>query len=356
MTLNQTLTRRVVRRLCRPLPVAAIVTAVGVVQIRRIINSDREAKQWEITCYSSVPLRILSRGWGWICNKELPVKYRESVYLKYAQMFNVNIQEAASEDLSSYTSLCDFFCRPLKEGIRPIDSKENVVSPADGAVLNVSKVTSPRVEQVKGVTYSLETFLGEHSQDKNEESTNSEVCEKDRNSSCIQSLLKNKENALYQCVIYLAPGDYHRFHSPVDWEVNLRRHIQGELLSVSPKIARLIPDLFSLNERAVYIGEWKHGFFSFTAVGATNVGSIRVYVDEVLTTNERKWKFGSKCREVFLSDSEGKPLKVRKGDPFGEFRLGSTIILIFEAPKDFKFHIAPGDKIHVGQAISCNHI
>lgn len=55
----------------------------------------------------------------------------------------------------------------------------------------------------------------------------------------------------------------------------------GELLSVNPKIARLLPDLFVLNERAVYVGEWEHGFFSMTAVGATNVGSIKVHSDKV---------------------------------------------------------------------------
>lgn len=50
---------------------------------------------------------------------------------------------------------------------------------------------------------------------------------------------------------------------------------------MNPKIARLLPDLFVLNERAVYIGEWEHGFFSMTAVGATNVGSIKVHSDKV---------------------------------------------------------------------------
>jgi len=55
----------------------------------------------------------------------------------------------------------------------------------------------------------------------------------------------------------------------------------GELLSVNPKVARLIPNLFALNERAVYVGRWKYGFFSLTAIGATNVGSIHVYCDKV---------------------------------------------------------------------------
>jgi len=55
----------------------------------------------------------------------------------------------------------------------------------------------------------------------------------------------------------------------------------GLLLGVSPYFARHIPGLLSLNERVVYIGEWQHGFMALTAVGATNVGSIRIYHDPV---------------------------------------------------------------------------
>ena len=56
-------------------------------------------------------------------------------------------------------------------------------------------------------------------------------------------------NGLFFTVIYLAPGDYHRFHSPTAWVVERRRHFAGELFSVSPYIARRMANLFVLNER-----------------------------------------------------------------------------------------------------------
>lgn len=42
---------------------------------------------------------------------------------------------------------------------------------------------------------------------------------------------------------------------------------------------------------------------------------------------------------------------MRKGEHLGEFNLGSTIVLIFEAPKDFNFSLQAGQKIRFGEAL-----
>ena len=43
---------------------------------------------------------------------------------------------------------------------------------------------------------------------------------------------------------------------------------------MNPYFFNLIPTLLAINERVALCGKWKHGFFSYTAVAATNVGDI----------------------------------------------------------------------------------
>jgi phosphatidylserine decarboxylase len=165
------------------------------------------------------------------------------------------------------------------------------VSPADGKVLSFGLVTNGKVEQVKGITYSLDAFLGRkegkseafepekqidviatsahiadekefanvngitysldallgddpHGNTKQDSSVGEDASVQSEDDfkkelSVAKSVTnfsfghKVKEgNTLYFCVIYLAPGDYHRFHSPTNWVVEKRRHFAGTFIAV----------------------------------------------------------------------------------------------------------------------------
>ena len=44
-------------------------------------------------------------------------------------------------------------------------------------------------------------------------------------------------------------------------------------------------------------------------------------------------------------------LDVKKGDGVGHFALGSSIVLVFEAPENFKFLVQTGQTVKFGQPL-----
>jgi len=112
-------------------------------------------------------------------------------------------------------------------------------SPADGLIVLCGAVCDGELEQIKGVSYSLHGFIGPHTGSLLVHSTavrpladlHTEI-DVDSDADTSTSLLTCPGNRLYQCVVYLSPGEYHHFHSPVDWVVTGRRHFPGMLFAV----------------------------------------------------------------------------------------------------------------------------
>jgi len=328
--------------------------------LRTHVNPEEPtANSWLVTAYTCLPLRIISRLWGRINDIDLPEWLREPILGLYIWAFDCNLEEASVRDLKHYKNLGEFFRRRLRPGARPINKSSLMVSPADGRILHLGTADDDRLEQVKGISYSFQDFAGAPNWFDpppartviNPPESMIPVAKHRSSKKFVHCVKQNSDTCLYHCVIYLAPGDYHGYHSPVNWTMKHRRHFPGELLSVNPGVCRLVKGIFNLNERSVYCGKWEHGFFCMAPVGATNVGSIRVYMDQHLETNSRvKYPPGTFFDRIFSRpDTEG--IELNKGSPFGEFNLGSTIVLVFEAPKNFKFNVQPGQKVKFGEKL-----
>ncbi|KAL1194651.1 Phosphatidylserine decarboxylase proenzyme 1 [Cardamine amara subsp. amara] len=326
-----------------------------------------------------LPLRSISRAWGSLMSLEIPVWMRPYAYKAWARAFHSNLEEAALP-LEEYASLRDFFVRSLKEGRRPIDPDPCcLVSPVDGTVLRFGELKGSRgmIEQVKGHSYSVPALLGNNSvlpmvPEGSNESEEESVGDKSDESWWTVSLAspKLRENisaspmkGLYYCVIYLRPGDCHRIHSPADWNALVRRHFAGRLFPVNERATRTIRNLYVENERVVLEGVWKQGFMALAAVGAANIGSIELFIEPELRTNKPKKKlFPTEPPEERVYDPEGHGLKLEKGKEVGVFNMGSTVVLVFQAPtanspegsnssSNFRFCLKQGDRVRAGQAL-----
>ncbi|XP_065831067.1 phosphatidylserine decarboxylase proenzyme, mitochondrial-like isoform X2 [Oscarella lobularis] len=281
-----------------------------------------------------LPTNLVSRTWGRIQDTRLPRWLRKPLLASYVHVFGCDLNDVEERDLRNYETVNAFFMRKLRAGTRPIDEQSDIVSPCDGTFLHCGVVAKTgELEQVKGIRYSLSDFLGEDVRER------------------LSDLAPHSsDHELFHCVIYLSPGDYHHFHAPTELEVTERRHFPGSLISTAPFVVRLIKGLFSFNERVALLGQWTHGFFAYTAVGALNVGSIHLPFDDELKTNAFR-RNGNANEKFDRRAYDDEPRVFCRGDYMGGFAQGSTIVLLFTAPSSFEFVPKPGKHVKVGESL-----
>lgn len=265
-------------------------------------------------------------------DREVPIGMREWLYTSYAKATGVNLEEMRYP-VDSYRTVQDFFTRPLKKNIRPMETIDPLclVSPADSEVIACGDVTEDRLPQVKGTTYSLKGFLGFDP----------------RRTVAVPPAGKSAPVLKY-VVLYLCPGDYHRFHSPTKFHITQAKHFSGEVLSVNKAALRVLNDVFSVNERVVLGGTWSQGHLWYTAVAAHGVGNIKLSFENKLRTNDPRTVpvyCGGDVRDRTFDQH------MEFGDEVGTFKLGSTIVMVFEASNNMEWAVEEGDKVKVGQLL-----
>ena len=248
-------------------------------------------KKYEDVKYIVSITRLASRFTGLICSLYIPYPIRYLMYGSFAYVYGINMEEVEYSDFGHYETFTLFFTRRLKAGARTISEPEqpkSMCSPCDGRVLTCGKINSEysTIDCVKGRSYRLDEFMLGFQGDDVEKKEEGE--DKIMNNSGVKSLLqkvKDRGNSLHYMVVYLSPSDYHRFHSPAVHSGDYRRHIVGYLSPVKPSHVNKHKDVFKNNERVNIFGRWQQGFYFESAVGATNVGSIKLDFDEEVCTN-----------------------------------------------------------------------
>jgi len=264
-------------------------------------------------------LSVLPRkGFSWTQGAFARKKASRALLNWYVNHYQVNTEEMEGEP-ADYENLAEFFVRPLKPGMRPVDQVENsIVSPCDGRVVAFGQIEDGKALLWDEVELSAPDLLGD---------------------------IGGFEDAHY-LVIYLAPPDYHRVHFPREATVNGYRYLPGHLWPVFPAAVRAVKNLFSKNERLVVFCENQPaGRSALVMVGAYGVGRIETTFCDLLTN----------AGQAAVDERLESPVSVGRGDELGRFHMGSTVILFFE--KDtVKWDLELEQRVLMGQRIGEIHV
>lgn len=271
-----------------------------------------------------LPRAALGRLVGGIASVPLPEALRAPTYRSFCAVVGCD-SEASEGDLRAFRSLSAFMQRrvPTKAS-----NDAAVTSPCCGIVDAVGTAAAFGRINVKGYQHEARDIVGAAVDDP---LTHGAVAVSSDDPNVSQS-------RLWYVVMRLRARDPHSFSSPCDWRVAARRLVPGTLRCPGPSSASTYPR----NERVTLVGTWPFGFFSLTAIGAAARRTVTLSFEPYDTT------YG------VISDARySAMLPVNQGQHLGSFRLGSAIVLIFEAPDNgFTFLVHPGDEIEIGQPIA----
>ena len=245
-----------------------------------------------------LPQHLLSRFVGVFAER----KFAKNILIRlFIQKYRVDMSEAACDVAEEYPNFNAFFTRKLKASARPINSSPNIiVSPADGRLVAGGRIKDSQLIQAKSRYFCTQDLLGGDS-----------------------TLARTFDNGDF-VTVYLSPRDYHRVHMPLNGRLLRTIHIPGRLFSVGNATSLHIPNLFARNERLVCVFETKAGLSCLILVGAMIVSSIETVWSSEPSRNT------SKINEVDYT-LDKIPVTLEKGAEAGRFKLGSTVIVLFEA-------------------------
>lgn len=239
---------------------------------------------------------IISQIFGKFAKTKFPSFIQRFINNTYVNSLGLNMSEFRNAKF--YTSLNDLFTRELAIARKIDESEASFISPTDSYITQCGEIKEELLLQIKGMEYSVEEMLTYN---------------------CSNNFEKINNGSYMN--FYLSPKDYHRYHAPVDFKINKLIHVPGKLYPVNIKYLNKQLDLFIENERVILECIHNEKLFYMVFVGALNVG-------QMVFTFEPKVETNTDEREIQIYEYEDK--EVKKGDCLGYFKMGSTVVMVWE--------------------------
>lgn len=261
----------------------------------------------------------ISQVFGKFANKKFASPIQNFINNAYVSLMGLDMSEFHAPQ--TYHSLNALFTRKLREDrVFSLDS-EDFISPCDSLVSECGVLESEYALQIKGMRYSSDELLGEH--------------------------FSSEEKAMVHdgtfINFYLSPRDYHRYHMPTNLKVLRAVHIPGKFYPVNMPSLKNKINLFVENERVVLLCETPNQKrFYMVLVSALNVGVMQVAFEPRIKTD-------ADALQSVAYDYEN--LHCNKGDDFGCFEMGSTIVIL--AQKEMlELDVKAGENVKYAQTIA----
>lgn len=259
---------------------------------------------------------IASKYFGLLAEIRFPKLIQKILNSGYVKVAGIDLSEF--QPAADYESLQALFTRNLAKARKFSKNKTIVISPTDSKVVQFGVMEKNSMLQVKGVSYNINMLLTE-------------------NAGSISKVIDGSYISLY-----LSPKDYHHFHVPCDMKINKIVHVPGRLYSVRPALQNK-KEIFVRNERVILECIANNKLLYMVLVGATMVGKISLKFSDIETN--------TKSREIRVINYK-KPLNIKKGDNMGCFKLGSSVVLVFEKGTISFKDVSIGKEIRFGDSIA----
>jgi phosphatidylserine decarboxylase len=282
--------------------------------VRAVIRRIARQEDLNFLLTNRLPRRWLTLFVGWLSRLEQPLLCRLCIGI-WGLFTELDLSDA---DTRNFRSLRDCFTRSLREGARRVDPDPAViVSPCDGIVGAMGRVSEGTVLQAKGFPYTLMDLL--------------------RDADLVDQYLDGSFVTLR-----LTSGMYHRFHAPYDCRVEGVTYFTGDTWNVNPIALERIANLFCKNERAVIrcrLTGTNH-LITLVPVAAILVASIRLHFVDVPLNLKYRGPNRIPCGASLL-----------KGAEMGWFEHGSTIIAFAPPGLSLAQGLQRGNLIRMGEPL-----